>query len=75
MQELWQTLLESKNFFKHRRSPKTSQEVPSPTSSEEKKKNEKFISSFVAMIGLTSKYNTSQVNSRNLFTGRQNYLK
>lgn len=40
-----------------------------------KKKMKKFISSFVAMIGLTSKYNTSQVNSRNLFTGRQNYLK
>lgn len=53
MQELWQTLLESKKFFKHRRSPKTSQEVSSPTSTEGKKKL--IISSFVAMICLTSK--------------------
>lgn len=62
--------------FKHRRSPKTSQEVPSPTSFKKKKERKTIIiTSFVAMIHLTSKYNTMQVNSRNLFTGRQSYLK
>lgn len=56
----------------------TSQQVPSLPlhSKSRKKKKNLYITSFVAMIGLTSKYNTFQANSRNLLTGGQkSYLK